>query len=417
MSAGVAGPPILGWRGGAGHRPDPQSVPADACFEVGVDRAGATGRGSAPALRLEQPGAGGRDALAAVKDALSVYGAEPEITGAAARLGADGVLRAYAGPADRESGSCRTPAPRTRVGVGGGPGPGDAVRWTLDAASARHRRRGHARLAIHARKISSRARAPGAVARARCSRLALQYRCEERNGFTARHAGRRTASQKRLPGAERGAAAGAGAALLEPAPAGGAEHRVRLRTRPAGGAAGAPGGAEVAAERRARTLAAIMASTHHRRPRGAPPLSARSASSAAPVYLRLEELVVLVRQLAGLPVELDLLERRQGHALGRLLRIERLVTGAAVAPGATSGWSTSHTAASPTSAAAMTSSAISPPPRPAPGAVAPAPPGWPRRRRRRLRRAGAAAATGAAPIDAITSASARATVIATPGTR
>ena len=58
----------------------------------------------------------GDDALAAVKDALSVYSVDPEITVRLTRLGPDGVLRAYTGPLI-ESWKLPDAGSRTRVGA------------------------------------------------------------------------------------------------------------------------------------------------------------------------------------------------------------------------------------------------------------------------------------------------------------
>src|SRR5262245_1695171 len=86
-------------------------------LEVGVDRAGPGAsvgvwfHYASSSLALE-----GADALAAVKDALNVYGAEPFVAVRLARVGPEGTLRVRGGPllevwklTDRDS--------RTRVGV------------------------------------------------------------------------------------------------------------------------------------------------------------------------------------------------------------------------------------------------------------------------------------------------------------
>ena len=90
--------------------------------EVGLDRAwrhvgvGVRFGYASSSLALE-----GDEALAAVKDALSVYSAEPELTVRLTHLGADGVLRAYTG-ALIESWKLPDAGSRTRVGVAAGLG-------------------------------------------------------------------------------------------------------------------------------------------------------------------------------------------------------------------------------------------------------------------------------------------------------
>ena len=68
-------------------------------WEVGI---GHRGSRAGVGLRLHYASSSlaleGSDGLAAVKDALTVYGAEPEITVRLTQLGPEGVLRLYAGP-------------------------------------------------------------------------------------------------------------------------------------------------------------------------------------------------------------------------------------------------------------------------------------------------------------------------------
>ena len=122
--------------------------------------------------------------------------------------------------------------------------------------------------------------------------------------------------------------------------------------------------------------------------------------------LLLQVLVVGVGELSGLPVELDLLERQQRHALWASppappARPPDRADGG----GPSSGRSTSQSASIPTSAAATASASISPRPRPARAGAAPSPPGdagagvRPRPRRRALD-AQAAAPRSAPPASA-----------------
>jgi hypothetical protein len=68
-------------------------------WDIGVDRSGPRmgiglrARFASSSLALE-----GTDALAAVKDALTVYGLDPEVSLRVGRLGAEGVVRLFAGP-------------------------------------------------------------------------------------------------------------------------------------------------------------------------------------------------------------------------------------------------------------------------------------------------------------------------------
>jgi hypothetical protein len=68
-------------------------------WEVGVDHAGSRiglgvrGHYASSSLALE-----GSDALAAVKNAITVYGVDPELSMRIGRLGPEGVLRLFAGP-------------------------------------------------------------------------------------------------------------------------------------------------------------------------------------------------------------------------------------------------------------------------------------------------------------------------------
>jgi hypothetical protein len=68
-------------------------------WEVGVDR---TGRRVGVGLRLNYASSSlaleGDDALAAVKDALEVYGIDPEISVRLTEVGPQGLVRLYAGP-------------------------------------------------------------------------------------------------------------------------------------------------------------------------------------------------------------------------------------------------------------------------------------------------------------------------------
>jgi len=86
-------------------------------FEVGVDRAGrSAGVGvwfhyASSSLALE-----GADALAAVKDALTVYGAEPFVAVRLTRVGPEGTLRVMGGPL-LEVWKLTDVDSRTRVGI------------------------------------------------------------------------------------------------------------------------------------------------------------------------------------------------------------------------------------------------------------------------------------------------------------
>lgn len=68
-------------------------------WEIGVDRAGTrVGVGlrahyASSSLALE-----GSDALAAIKDAITVYGVDPELSVRVGRLGPEGLVRLFAGP-------------------------------------------------------------------------------------------------------------------------------------------------------------------------------------------------------------------------------------------------------------------------------------------------------------------------------
>jgi hypothetical protein len=68
-------------------------------WEIGVDR---MGRRVGVGLRLNYASSSlaleGDDALAAVKDALEVYGIDPEISVSLTRIGPEGLVRFYAGP-------------------------------------------------------------------------------------------------------------------------------------------------------------------------------------------------------------------------------------------------------------------------------------------------------------------------------
>jgi hypothetical protein len=86
-------------------------------FEVGLDRAGPrVGVGvwlhyASSSLALE-----GEDAVSAVKDALTVYGAEPFVAVQLRGVGREGILRATAGPL-LEVWKLADGASRTRIGV------------------------------------------------------------------------------------------------------------------------------------------------------------------------------------------------------------------------------------------------------------------------------------------------------------
>ena len=68
-------------------------------FQVGVTRLeGRIGIGLRVHYASSSLAFEGKDALAAIKDVLEVYGATPELSVRVARLGPEGVLRVYAGP-------------------------------------------------------------------------------------------------------------------------------------------------------------------------------------------------------------------------------------------------------------------------------------------------------------------------------
>jgi hypothetical protein len=91
-------------------------------FEIGVEKAG---RRVGIGLRLHYASSSlaleGSDVVAAVKDALSVYGAEPEVSLRLSQVGDDGVLRLYAGPL-LELWKLGSDVSHTRVGVSAGVG-------------------------------------------------------------------------------------------------------------------------------------------------------------------------------------------------------------------------------------------------------------------------------------------------------
>jgi len=68
-------------------------------FEAGVARfRGRVGVGLRVHYASSSLGLEGADAVAAIKDALEVYGAAPEVSLRVSRLGPDGILRVFAGP-------------------------------------------------------------------------------------------------------------------------------------------------------------------------------------------------------------------------------------------------------------------------------------------------------------------------------
>ncbi|MEP6688314.1 MAG: hypothetical protein ABJC36_08190 [Gemmatimonadales bacterium] len=91
-------------------------------WEIELDR---TGRRVGVGLRLNYASSSlafeGEDALTAVKDALEIYGIDPELSVRVSRFGADGVLRLYAGPLV-EVWKLPDVGSHLRVGIGGSVG-------------------------------------------------------------------------------------------------------------------------------------------------------------------------------------------------------------------------------------------------------------------------------------------------------
>ncbi len=91
-------------------------------FQVGIARVGSrVGVGLRIHYASSSLGLEGADAVAAVKNALDIYGASPEVSLRVARVGADGTIRAYAGPI-LELWKLPDAGSRARLGVAAGVG-------------------------------------------------------------------------------------------------------------------------------------------------------------------------------------------------------------------------------------------------------------------------------------------------------
>ena len=295
--------------------------------EIGVERPGAAcRRGSCgcttprAAWRLEGSDARGRRQGRARRSTAS----DPEIGLPPGPARAGGTAPSSTPGRWSRSGSCPTSDRTARIGVAASVGLDVPFggRWS---ASARLGRRGHTIIAVHERKIWSRSLEPRALWRREVSASRCTIGCERgrltppRRCRTARRTGcrgrarprsrrRRRPAGSRRPQVEQNTASGSGRGPQVGAD--GCARRCRGRSGAKRADPGSNHGLDIAIGRL--------------RLPAAPALGAQRLQRRAGV-LALEKRVVLIGELAGLPVELDLLERRQRHALGRLLRIERLV--------------------------------------------------------------------------------------------